>query len=171
MIAGASGVCVDALDHYGRAIGLAFQIIDDLLDVQGEESTWVSEWVRTPIWANGRIPRFWASWVAASALGADSGSYRGDQDVWPTWRPVKRPSSGSFGKGSLMNQQESILRRVHLPSDLKGLSEVDLDQLASEMRNELIGVLGRRSAHFASNLGVVELCLARFLTFDFTTTG
>ena len=26
------------LDHYGRAIGLAFQIIDDLLDVQGEES-------------------------------------------------------------------------------------------------------------------------------------
>ena len=28
------------------------------------------------------------------------------------------------------------------------------------MRSELIGVVGRRSAHFASNLGVVELCLA-----------
>jgi 1-deoxy-D-xylulose-5-phosphate synthase len=67
-----------------------------------------------------------------------------------------------------MNQQESILRRVHLPSDLKGLSEADLDQLASEMRSELIGVVGRRSAHFASNLGVVELCLALYLTFDFT---
>ena len=38
MIAGASEICVDALDHYGRAVGLAFQIIDDLLDVQGEES-------------------------------------------------------------------------------------------------------------------------------------
>jgi geranylgeranyl diphosphate synthase type II len=37
VIAGASEICVDALDHYGRAIGLAFQIIDDLLDVQGEE--------------------------------------------------------------------------------------------------------------------------------------
>ena len=38
MIAGASELCVDALSHYGKAIGLAFQIIDDLLDVQGEES-------------------------------------------------------------------------------------------------------------------------------------
>jgi geranylgeranyl diphosphate synthase type II len=38
VIAGASEICVDALDHYGRAIGLAFQIIDDLLDAQGEES-------------------------------------------------------------------------------------------------------------------------------------
>ena len=35
------------------------------------------------------------------------------------------------------------------------------------MRSELIGVVGRRSAHFASNLGVVELCLALHLTFDF----
>ena len=32
------------------------------------------------------------------------------------------------------------------------------------MRSELIGVVGRRSAHFASNLGVVELCLALHLT-------
>ena len=36
------------------------------------------------------------------------------------------------------------------------------------MRDELIGVVGRRSAHFASNLGVVELCLALHLTFDFS---
>jgi geranylgeranyl diphosphate synthase, type II len=38
VIAGASETCIDALDCYGRAIGLAFQIVDDLLDVQGEES-------------------------------------------------------------------------------------------------------------------------------------
>jgi geranylgeranyl diphosphate synthase type II len=29
---------VRALDHYGAAIGLAFQIVDDLLDVQGDET-------------------------------------------------------------------------------------------------------------------------------------
>src|SRR5208337_1285841 len=28
----------EALDHYGRAVGLAFQIVDDLLDVQGDET-------------------------------------------------------------------------------------------------------------------------------------
>jgi geranylgeranyl diphosphate synthase, type II len=38
VISGASDICVGALDDYGRAIGLAFQIVDDLLDVQGEES-------------------------------------------------------------------------------------------------------------------------------------
>ena len=36
------------------------------------------------------------------------------------------------------------------------------------MRDELVRVLSIRPAHFASNLGVVELCLALHLTFDFT---
>ena len=39
--------------------------------------------------------------------------------------------------------------------------------LAQEMRDELVRVLSIRPAHFASNLGVVELCLALHLTFDF----
>jgi geranylgeranyl diphosphate synthase, type II len=37
VIVGASELCTDALDRYGSAIGLAFQIVDDLLDIQGEE--------------------------------------------------------------------------------------------------------------------------------------
>ncbi len=37
-VAAASDDETEALDHYGRAIGLAFQIIDDLLDVQGDET-------------------------------------------------------------------------------------------------------------------------------------
>lgn len=36
MVAGADGGCLAALEHYGHALGLAFQITDDLLDVQGE---------------------------------------------------------------------------------------------------------------------------------------
>jgi geranylgeranyl pyrophosphate synthase len=38
VIAQASEACVGALDRYGKAIGLAFQIVDDLLDVQGDET-------------------------------------------------------------------------------------------------------------------------------------
>jgi geranylgeranyl diphosphate synthase type II len=37
-VAGAPAEEAEALDRYGRAIGLAFQIIDDLLDVQGDEA-------------------------------------------------------------------------------------------------------------------------------------
>ncbi len=67
-----------------------------------------------------------------------------------------------------MNQPVSVLGKIQSPADLKALSEAELAQLAGEMRSELIDVVGRRSAHFASNLGVVELCLALHLSFDFT---
>ncbi|MCI0680499.1 MAG: 1-deoxy-D-xylulose-5-phosphate synthase [Gemmataceae bacterium] len=61
-----------------------------------------------------------------------------------------------------------ILSRIAGPADLQPLSDQELVQLAHEMRDELIRVLSIRPAHFASNLGVVELCLALHLTFDFT---
>ncbi len=67
-----------------------------------------------------------------------------------------------------MDVPDTVLDRIKSSADLIALSEPDLERLAEEMRSELIGVLGRRSAHFASNLGVVELCLALHLTFDFT---
>ncbi len=53
-----------------------------------------------------------------------------------------------------------LLADIHSPADLKGLDDARLEQLAQEMRDELVGVVNHRPAHFASNLGVVELCLA-----------
>ena len=63
-----------------------------------------------------------------------------------------------------MNQ---ILPNIQSPDDLKRLSLSELEQLAQEMRDALCNVVSRRTAHFASNLGVVELCLALHTTFDF----
>src|SRR5579885_620040 len=96
------------------------------------------------------------------------GGHRRAGALRPGRREAPRPGAGSFGKGSLMPLPDSVLGRIHAPADLKGLSEAELTQRAAEMRSELIDVVGRRSAHFASNLGVVELCLALHLTFDFT---
>ncbi len=62
----------------------------------------------------------------------------------------------------------ALLARIHSPTDLQGMSDDELVQLAQEMRDELVRVLSIRPAHFASNLGVVELCLALHLTFDFS---
>jgi 1-deoxy-D-xylulose-5-phosphate synthase len=61
-----------------------------------------------------------------------------------------------------------LLARIHSPVDLQQLTDEQLEQLAQEMRDELVRVLSIRPAHFASNLGVVELCLALHLTFDFS---
>src|SRR5438132_5908939 len=60
-----------------------------------------------------------------------------------------------------------LLPTIHSPADLHGLTDEQLQLLAQEMRDELVRVLSIRSAHFASNLGVVELCLALHLSFDF----
>lgn len=38
LVAGADEARLRALDAYGRAVGLAFQIVDDLLDVEGDEA-------------------------------------------------------------------------------------------------------------------------------------
>src|ERR1043165_3861226 len=61
-----------------------------------------------------------------------------------------------------------ILPRITAPSELQKLTDEELVQLTQEIRDELVRVLTARPAHFASNLGVVELCLALHLTFDFT---
>src|SRR5437667_571111 len=61
-----------------------------------------------------------------------------------------------------------LLPTIASPADLHKLSDEQLTQLTQEMRDELVRVLSIRPAHFASNLGVVELCLALHLTFDFS---
>lgn len=61
-----------------------------------------------------------------------------------------------------------ILPTINAPADLRGLSLPQLERLAEEMREVLCNLVSYRSAHFASNLGVVELCIALHQTFDFT---
>ena len=62
---------------------------------------------------------------------------------------------------------DSLLSRINSPADLKELSVAQLQQLAAEMREAMCRLLGTRSAHFASNLGVIELTLALHTVFDF----
>ncbi len=62
----------------------------------------------------------------------------------------------------------TLLPQIKRPSDLQTLSDEQLQQLTVEIREELVRVLTTRPAHFASNLGVVELCLALHLTYDFS---
>ena len=60
-----------------------------------------------------------------------------------------------------------ILPGISGPEDLQKLSLPKLELLASEMREVLCNLIACRSSHFASNLGVVELCIALHYSFDF----
>ena len=63
---------------------------------------------------------------------------------------------------------DEILSHIQSPHDLKGLGQRQLVKLAAEMRETLFRLCGTRTAHFASNLGVIELTLALHTTFDFS---
>jgi 1-deoxy-D-xylulose-5-phosphate synthase len=63
--------------------------------------------------------------------------------------------------------KQQLLPSIQSPHDLRQLSLPQLEKLAAEMREVLCNLVSCRSAHFASNLGVVELCLALHQTFDF----
>jgi len=61
----------------------------------------------------------------------------------------------------------TILSTIDSPQDLGKFSLPQLEQLATEIRDVLCNLVACRSAHFASNLGVVELCIALHDSFDF----
>jgi 1-deoxy-D-xylulose-5-phosphate synthase len=63
---------------------------------------------------------------------------------------------------------DKLLAAIKSPRDLQMLTADELEELATEMRLALCNLVANRTAHFASNLGVVELCIALHATFDFS---
>ncbi|NEX48003.1 1-deoxy-D-xylulose-5-phosphate synthase [Pseudotabrizicola algicola] len=59
-----------------------------------------------------------------------------------------------------------LLDRVTLPSDMKGLSDRELRQLADELRAETISAVSVTGGHLGAGLGVVELTVALHAVFD-----
>ncbi|MFD7297971.1 1-deoxy-D-xylulose-5-phosphate synthase [Streptomyces sp. NPDC059897] len=60
----------------------------------------------------------------------------------------------------------TILESIRGPRDLKALSEEELDELATEVREFLIHAVARTGGHLGPNLGVVELSIALHRVFE-----
>jgi 1-deoxy-D-xylulose-5-phosphate synthase len=60
----------------------------------------------------------------------------------------------------------SILDRVNGPEDLKGLKDIEVIELASDIREFLISKVAKTGGHLGPNLGVVETTLAIHRVFD-----
>ena len=60
-----------------------------------------------------------------------------------------------------------ILDKVKNPGDVNKLSSEEKEQLAEEIREFLIDKVSKSGGHLASNLGIVELTIALFSSFDF----
>ncbi|MEY8338814.1 1-deoxy-D-xylulose-5-phosphate synthase [Lachnospiraceae bacterium 62-35] len=58
-----------------------------------------------------------------------------------------------------------ILEKLENPDDIRKLNQGELEELAQEIRDFLIEKISVTGGHLASNLGVVELTIAMFLSF------
>jgi 1-deoxy-D-xylulose-5-phosphate synthase len=61
---------------------------------------------------------------------------------------------------------DTILDHIRSPWDLKHVPAAELQQLAAEIREELISVLSKNGGHLGPNLGVVELTIALHYVFN-----
>lgn len=66
----------------------------------------------------------------------------------------------------MSNPNTPLLDIVRTPDDLRRLKPDQLDQLASELRQETISAVGSTGGHLGSGLGVVELTTALHYVFD-----
>ena len=66
----------------------------------------------------------------------------------------------------MQRQETPLLNRINAPSDLKGLSDVELSALTHELRSDVVEAVAQTGGHLGSSLGVVELTVALHAVFD-----
>ena len=62
--------------------------------------------------------------------------------------------------------KNKLLDKINYPSDLKGFKKNQLEQVAKELRSELIEVVSETGGHLGAGLGVVELTVALHYVFN-----
>jgi 1-deoxy-D-xylulose-5-phosphate synthase len=65
-----------------------------------------------------------------------------------------------------MTQEYKFLKDINFPSDLRKLSESNLQELSDEVRREMIDAVAETGGHLGAGLGVVELTVALHYIFD-----
>jgi len=65
-----------------------------------------------------------------------------------------------------MTQDFKFLKNINFPSDLRKLSESNLQDLSDEVRKEMIEAVSETGGHLGAGLGVVELTVALHYVFD-----
>ncbi len=62
--------------------------------------------------------------------------------------------------------QNSLLKHINLPGDLRQLKAEDLPQVAKELREFIINIVATKEGHLGASLGVIELTIALHYIFN-----
>ncbi len=149
-----------ALRRFGESIGLAFQIMDDLLDVEGTEAE-VGKKLKKDTEKQTYV-RYYG--VAASKARIDSlvdKAVASLRFLGP--RAEMLVQVGKFHRSQVLLM---LLDAINTPRDIRELTPLQLASLADEIRELIIRTISKTGGHLSSNLGVVELTLALHYVFD-----
>jgi 1-deoxy-D-xylulose-5-phosphate synthase len=64
------------------------------------------------------------------------------------------------GRDQVYTAPVTLLSNLHGPADLRGMDEIQLAQLALEIRDTIVSTVAETGGHLGSSLGVVELTIA-----------
>ncbi|RCV09912.1 hypothetical protein SETIT_2G068200v2 [Setaria italica] len=94
----------------------------------------------------------------SSSVGADDGKMMVPKEE-PSSSPWKVDFSGE-------KPATPLLDTVNYPAHMKNLTTLELEQLAAELRAEVVHTVSKTGGHLSSSLGVVELAVALHHVFD-----
>ena len=163
----------EALAQYGEAIGLAFQIVDDLLDVEastaelgkdrGQRCQAKQADLRFAAWRGGS-PRM----VVAIARSGTAGSRGFRQQCTASARigRLHRLPKELSGKRSIAGRAMELLKDSVCRRICERSIETQLPQLADELRAFVLESVSKTGGHLSSNLGTVELTIALHYVFN-----
>ena len=60
-----------------------------------------------------------------------------------------------------------LLEKINQPEDVKRYNIAELEELARELRQFIVGTVAKNGGHLAPSLGTVELTLALYSVFQF----
>ena len=63
-------------------------------------------------------------------------------------------------------ENDTILKTIESPKDIKELDQNDLEKLAGELRQYIIDIVAAKEGHLGASLGVVELTIALHYVFN-----
>ena len=144
--------------NFAAELGVLFQIVDDILDVTGTDDA-----LGKPQGSDERHGKvtYVTQYGLDGARDMAAESHRNALSALRPGRPRRRRGARAHHRLHLHpTLMTRILDRIDGPTDLHGLSDDELQQVAQEVRELLIDTVGEIGGHFGANLGACEIAVA-----------